>query len=439
MTAEAARHAGNTFDGQAGAPAWRGHKTLFRLEVLKFLRDAQQRGRVVSLQPLSVRIVVWGMFAATAGATTLLCLVPYARQEIVTGYLTPVSETARVFAPQPGTVSIVHVRNDDTVEKGQPLLTVATDRIAAGGEDINASTLKALKDRKLTLVRTIADDVNRMEAERKHLAGHIQDHENLLIQLNSELATQQKRVAILASLDDAHAQLRVKGLGSEIDEKHHREALLDAQLTLLKLVLKSANRSSELSEFRSKLDQLPVTLDDRIQSSCDELSATEQRIAEIDGRGEYTIRAPIAGRVSRLQATVGSSVDPKRLQLQIIPGNSRLQAELFVPVRAIGFVEVGQDVSLQFDAFPHQRVGSYHGRITTVSRTVLLPSDVDVPVSPREPAYAATVTLDRPDVDADGKKEPLQPDMSLRADIILKKRTLMDWLLEPLRYPRIEG
>ena len=67
--------------------------------------------------------------------------------------------------------------------------------------------------------------------------------------------------------------------------------------------------------------------------------------------------------------------------------------------------------------------------------------DVDVsgPVALKEPAYSAIVSLDRPDVTANGKKIPLQPDMSLRADIILEKRTLVDWIFSPLRHLRLEG
>ncbi len=89
--------------------------------------------------------------------------------------------------------------------------------------------------------------------------------------------------------------------------------------------------------------------------------------------------------------------------------------------------------------FPYQRFGTYHGRITKVSQTVLLASDVEAPVTLKEPAYTATVALDQPDVVAHGKKIPLQPDMSLRADIILEKRTLVDWILGPLRHLRIDG
>ena len=81
------------------------------------------------------------------------------------------------------------------------------------------------------------------------------------------------------------------------------------------------------------------------------------------------------------------------MQLEILPADSPLQAELFIPARAIGFVEVGQDVRLLFDAFPYQRFGTYHGKIVKVSQTVLLDSDVSGPVKLQEPAYAATVAL----------------------------------------------
>jgi membrane fusion protein len=42
------------------------------------------------------------------------------------------------------------------------------------------------------------------------------------------------------------------------------------------------------------------------------------------------------------------------------------------------------------------------------------------------------VALARPDVDAYGDRIPLQPDMLLRADIILDSRALMSWILNPL-------
>jgi len=42
------------------------------------------------------------------------------------------------------------------------------------------------------------------------------------------------------------------------------------------------------------------------------------------------------------------------------------------------------------------------------------------------------VALDRPDIDAYGKRIPLQAGMLLNADIILERRPLMKWFLDPL-------
>ena len=109
-----------------------------------------------------------------------------------------------------------------------------------------------------------------------------------------------------------------------------------------------------------------------------------------------------------------------------------LQAELFVPTRAAGFVRDGQRVRVLYEAFPYQNFGTYGGRIVKVSHTVLTAADTSAPVELREPAYRVTAALDRPDVDAYGDKIPLQPDMLVRADIILDRRTLMNWLLNPL-------
>jgi len=211
------------------------------------------------------------------------------------------------------------------------------------------------------------------------------------------------------------------------------------KLSLNALHQQTTARRSQLTEARFALAQLPTVMAERVQLLRNELSAAEQRIAEVHGRRAYIIRAPIAGRVSSLQASVGQAADPRRLQLQIVPNDSALQAELFVPARAIGFVEVGQTVRILYDAFPYQHFGTYRGRIVSVSQTILTGTDIAAPVALQEPAYRALVALERPDIDAYGKRVPLQPDMLLKADVILERRTLVDWVLNPLRSARIQG
>ena len=120
------------------------------------------------------------------------------------------------------------------------------------------------------------------------------------------------------------------------------------------------------------------------------------------------------------------------MQLEIVPNNGVLQAELFVSARAIGFVRPGQKVRIKYDAFPYQNFGTYTGQIIEISQTILTNSDASGPIALKEPAYRVTAALDRPDIDAYGKKMRLQADMLLRADIILENRSLVNWILHPL-------
>jgi membrane fusion protein len=188
----------------------------------------------------------------------------------------------------------------------------------------------------------------------------------------------------------------------------------------------------QLGEARSMLEQLPAVTAEKIQNVRSQLLEIEQRIAEIDGRRAYVVRAPVAGRIATLQAILGHAPDPRQVQLSILPSESQWQAELFVPTRAIGFVRPGQAVRILYDAFPYQRFGVYGGRVIQVAQTILTSGDASGPVTLKEPSYKVTVALDRQDITAYGEIRPLQADMLLRADIILDQRPILRWLLDPL-------
>lgn len=414
-------------------------RQLFRQEVVEFQQQNRQWGRVVPLQPLPTRLMVWFITGAAAAVIAFLFLAQYARKETVTGYLAPASGTAKVFAPQQGTIGAIYVEQGQRVEEGQPLLSVVTDQIAADGEDVNASILNTLARQKEALLRQMAAEEQRAASERGRLAAQIQNLETGLGYLGAQIAIQKDRIRVVERLVTSGAQLATRGLVSEIEQRRREEALLEQRLNLSTLYQQVTERQNQLTEAQYTLEQLPIVTAEKLQGLRGELSAAEQRIAEINGRRAYVIRAPVSGVVSSLQASVGQAAEPRRLQLQIVPGGSALQAELFVPARAIGFVEVGQPVRLLYDAFPYQHYGVYRGRIVRVSQTMLSAPDISAPVTLDGPSYRAVVALDRPDIDAYGKRVPLQPDMLLKADIILEKRTLVDWILNPLLSARIQG
>lgn len=111
-----------------------------------------------------------------------------------------------------------------------------------------------------------------------------------------------------------------------------------------------------------------------------------------------------------------------------------MEAHLFIPTRAIGFLAEGQRVLLQYDAFPYQKFGVFHGTIQQVALAALDARDIqDMDLSHiNEPLYRVVVDLDRQSISAYGKELPLQGGMTLKAEVILEGRNLLQWLLEPL-------
>jgi membrane fusion protein len=410
---------------------------VFRREALEFQQYQRQWGEIVLLQPVSSKLLAWSLTAAVALVIVFLCTAQYARKDTAVGYLTPTAGTAKVFAPQQGVIKSVEVTEGQEVQEGQPLLRVATSQVADDGEDVNAALLGILTTQKLALSRQIAAEEQRTASERERLTASLSALVSEASRLNEQATMQDLRIQIGESLVAAASKLASKGVMSDLERKRREEAVLDDKQKLASLGQQAASLQERINEARYSLEQLPTVMASKLQPLRNDLASAEQRIAEINGHRAYVVRAPITGRVSLLQAHVGQAVDPQRLELEIVPAHSVLQAQLFIPARAAGFVRVGQRVRILYDAFPYQKFGTYGGRITEVSQTILTASDVSGPVALREPAYKVVAALDRSDIEMRDKKIPLRPDMLLKADIILDKRTLMSWLVEPLLSTRI--
>jgi membrane fusion protein len=406
-------------------------QSFFRQEAVDFHRQ-RQWGEVVPLQPLPAKALFIAVVVAVALIVGFLFHAQYARKETVVGYLAPPAGAVRVFAPRPGTIQSVHVVEGQNVAVGQPLLTVSIDQTTADGANVDAAVLDALARQKVLLNERIATQERLEAAERRRLEAGIGGIEDEMAQLEAQIAAQEERVRITANRASAATHLCTQGVVSNDECKRRREAELEQMQSLAALGQDLVARRNERTAAHLSLEQLPLATAEQVEPLRNELLETEQRIAEIEGRRAYVVRAPAAGRISTLQATTGRAADPSQPQLAILPGDGVLQAELFVPTRAAGFVRPGQEVRILYDAFPYQRFGTHRGRVVTISQTVLLGADVTTPVALQEPAYRAVVALERQDIVAEGESTPLRADMLLRADIVLERRPLIGWLLDPL-------
>jgi membrane fusion protein len=407
--------------------------SLFRQEVFDFQRAERQFGRVLQLQPISIVITTWTLAVSVALILGFLVFGEYARKVTVIGYLLPSSGTAKIFALQRGTITQVHVKEGQQVERDQPVITIDTSQISASGEDVNAAILSTLTSQKEQLDHQMEAENGRMASEKERLSHLIEGLNEEISALEAQLPLQQQRIEIAQAMVQSISQLVAKGTVTDVEYKRRQSEALEQKQNLSVLKQQLAARQNQLIDTKYSLEQLPIATAEKVQLLRNELSNVEQRIKEIEGRRAFVIRAPVAGRVTSIVASVGKIADPSELQLEIVPENSMLEAEVFVPSRSIGFVRVGERVSVRYDAFPYQHFGRYQGTVAEISQNILTGAELSSsPVPLQEPVYRVTVALERQDVDAYGNKVPLQPGMLLKSDIILDQRSLMRWILDPL-------
>jgi membrane fusion protein len=411
--------------------------TLFRPEAIEYQRHHRRWGKVALLQPVSTKFLSWSLVAAIAAIAVFLCLAPYARKQTVIGYLTPAAGTAKILASQDGVIQQVYVRQGQDVRKGQPLLTIGTQQMSADGKSVQDEILSVLTGQKTMLQQQIAAEQTRESAERNRLRTLLRGHATEMTILQEKIATQHDRIKLAESLVTSATELHDKGYLSNLEYTRRLSGILEEKQSLSTLNQQVLKLRGEIAEAESSLDQLPATMGEKIQSLRTELSATEQRISETNGRRAYTVQSPVDGYVALLAAAPGQTADPRRVQMEIVPRGSALRAQLFVPARAIGFIEPGEKVRVLYDAFPYQEFGTYGGVVTEVSHTMQNAADASGPIRLEQPAYRVIATLDATGIDAHGKRFPLQPDMTLKAEIILEKRPLIRWLLEPLLGTRL--
>jgi membrane fusion protein len=401
------------------------------------LHQRHSWGEVVSLQPISSTILSWSLASLVAFILCFLSIAQYARKETVTGYLTPTFGTAKIFVPQQGFIKELKVKEGQEVAEGDPLLTVVTSQITANGDDVNATVLAVLAQQRDVVERQIAAEERRTASERDRLASTIKGIEGEIAQLDDQREIQNERLNLSENFVSTGATLAAKGVLPAIELKRREQAALEQKQNVVSIDQQITARRTQLTDTQHTLEQLPTVVAERIRVLRNDLSSIEQRVAEVNGRRAYVIKAPTSGRVSTLQATVGQLADPRHMQLEIIPLDATLQAELFFPTRAFGFVRPGQQVRILYDAFPYQKFGTYRGSVTRISHSILTGNETTGPLTLKEPAYRVSVALERPDIDAYGLKMPLQPDMLLKADVILEQRSLMRWLLDPVLSARM--
>jgi membrane fusion protein len=206
----------------------------------------------------------------------------------------------------------------------------------------------------------------------------------------------------------------------------------DDLISLERMRADSNDRMREIQDLEYQVKRLPYALKERLSTMELEISDAQRRLSELSASGTFAVKAPIGGRVTNILGRVGAHVDRDVLLVMILPRQFHLKAELYVPTRIISFVNPGQSVKVRYDAFPYQKFGYYCGHVESVSQSVLKDDELHTNVKLDEAVYRVIVVLDEQTVSASGKQLSLQPGMFLEAYLAGERRSLLEWIFEPL-------
>ncbi|HEX9173675.1 MAG TPA: HlyD family efflux transporter periplasmic adaptor subunit [Telluria sp.] len=406
---------------------------LFRPQVLSE-RQAQWLGTIL-LRPRALQR--W--FAACA----LLCVAAigatlfgasFTRKAHVSGWLVPQQGMLRVFAPRAGVASALLVHEGDEVRQGQSLMVLANEERSATMGDTQARIAQGLAVQRESLsaeqLRTELS-FGQQSASLEQRLGAIRTEQQYLEQ---EIALQNTRLQLAAQSESRQAELQRRGFVAEQQMQAAQEGRLDQAAKLRALQRSQVALGRERLALQAERDGLAVRVKAQTALLARSIAALGREQAESAARRELVITAPQSGIVTAIHVGVGSAVSPGLSLLSIVPRGTRLEAHLYAPSRAIGFVRPRQTVLLRYQAYPYQKFGHYQGVVTSVSRAGIGPSELppQFGAGAGEELYRITVELARQQVTAYGQAQALQPGMQLDADIALERRRLYEWVLNPL-------
>lgn len=401
---------------------------LFRSQALEHRRPSIEGSILIRIAP-GWSAIGWLVTLLVVAVFGYLLMSEFSRKESVNGILVSHPDLVRVRCVKPGTVSKVLVANGAPVRAGEALFEIETDPADNGGRAIAATRLAELDAEAQEM--TNQEAVERAIADRRaiEITTQISILELQARSLEESLGLQQQTNELRETQVDAIEALVSKGYATKVELRNRQAEYQSELIALQSLRTDLTAKRAEIVAKQAELEQLPRETALKISQIESALAQIKQRKAEMQGRTSYEVLAPVDGRIDLLQIQQGQNVQAGMIALALLPTGATLSAELFVPSRAVAFLEEGQDVRIAYDAFPYVQFGFAQGKIDRISYTVLDPNELTQPVATGEPVYKVSVSLAAATMEFDGQELALRPGMALTGDIILKRQSLIAWLL----------
>lgn len=410
-------------------------------------------------EPLFARATLWVLTAFLVAALAYMCLTSVDRivssaagSKIVT--LDPINV---VQALDPSIIKSIDVREGEEVKEGQllgtldPTLTAADltqykSQVASYKAQI-ARDQAELAEKPLVYPKSDdPDDIRYQEinkalydqqvaqytAQYNSLNGKIHLTEATLLKLQGDDAAYQQRAGVAQKIEDMRSTLAEHGTGSQLNLYISQDARMELSRqiqnthnSLIETQAALASAKADLKAFReqwfAQASQDLVTA----RNNLDTAQANYDKAARHQDLVRITAVEPSVV-LQLAKVSVGSVLKQGDPLVTLMPVRSRLDGELKISSRDIGFLRVGDPCTLKIDAFSFVEHGTAAGTVRWISDGAFT---TDENGQPADAYYKVRCSIEQTNFRGVPANFRLIPGMTLTGDIKVGHRSVMMYVV----------
>lgn len=419
--------------------------SLFRTEVTA-AQSQQWMGAIRLAQPLSAWLIAVVAAVVTLALIAYITLGSITKKARITGLTLPSSGSVSVIAPNTGVIQKALVSEGQSVRAGQALFELSTEHHGDQGE-ITALISQQLTARQHSLEAEQRQRTAQVKEKKQAIQLRLSNLRTESEQLQQEIVLAQRRQSLAQESLNKFQHLQGSGYVSAAQTQQKQEDLIDIATRLSTLQRSQLQLTANQLALQAEATDLDNNLANEQAQLARSLASLQQEIAENSNRKANLLTASQDGIITALNYPAGQTVTAGQSLATLLPHQSDLEVQLYAPSRTAGFVSVGQNVLIRYQAFPYQKFGLHHGTVTDVSKTPFAPNELPANLAStilsnaqqniqgfnsNEALYRIKVRLEKQSIDAYGKPQMLKPGMTLEADVVQDSRKIWEWVLEPV-------
>ncbi|MDE1902090.1 MAG: HlyD family type I secretion periplasmic adaptor subunit [Alphaproteobacteria bacterium] len=396
---------------------------------------------LIAIAVLVAVLIVWASLA------------PVDRVVRVEGAVIPAGHSQQIQHLEGGIIASIDTVEGASVKRGDLLMTIndtlANADMTDAKDKLNAARTRVIRLQAETQNKDKVDfppdlaglpvataEQSLFMALRQKLDEEIAVHQNTIKQRQDDIIqAQQQQSSLTAEMATAQQRLTMEQTMAAQGAASRME-VLDAQSRVQQLKTQIDTTAASIPRFKAAIAEEQARIQtakasfssqahDDLVTALQDVDRYRQAIATTSDRLRRTdIRAPIDGVINHIYInTVGGVVKPGETLIDLTPGSHEILIEAKALPRDRGYLRVGLPAQIRVSAYDSAALGLLRGQVTGVGADSIEDAhgnpyyEVDILVKSLPPSYAAHVIV---------------PGMTVTADIVTGRRTILDYLLSPV-------